>query len=56
MTSMVKSSNPADVAFAKEVLGPTRFDLLKFGKLKMNQLYYAGKLRTIKQLKELMKQ
>jgi SPP1 gp7 family putative phage head morphogenesis protein len=56
MTSMVKSSNPADVAFAKEVLGPARFDLVKSDKLKMNQLYYAGKLRTIKQLKELMKQ
>ena len=52
---MVKSSNPADVVFAKEALGPARFDLVKSGKLKMTQLYYAGKLRTIKQLKELMK-
>lgn len=56
MTSMVKSSNPADVAFAKEVLGPSRFKLVAGGKLKMNQLYYSGKLRTIKQLKELMQQ
>jgi SPP1 gp7 family putative phage head morphogenesis protein len=55
LTSMIKSSDPRDVAFAKEVLGPSRFDLVKSGKLKMNQLYYAGKLRTIKQLKELMK-
>jgi SPP1 gp7 family putative phage head morphogenesis protein len=55
LTSMIKSSDPHDVAFAKEILGPSRFDLVKSGKLKMNQLYYAGKLRTIKQLKELMK-
>lgn len=53
---MIKSSNPADVAFAEEVLGNFRFSQVKSGKLKMTQLYYAGKLRTIKQLKELMRQ
>ena len=55
LTSMVKSKNPADVAFAREVLGPTRFKLVANGKLKMESLYYHGKLRTIKELKELMK-
>jgi len=55
MSSMVKSKNPADVSFAREALGKTRFQLVASGKLKMKSLYYAGKLRTIKELKELMK-
>ena len=55
MEGMVKSADPADAAFAKEALGPTRFDLVKSGKLKLTSLYYSGRLRTIKQLKELMK-
>lgn len=55
MTSMVKSNDLRDVSFAKEVLGKTRFDLVSSGKLKMDSLYYHGKLRTIKQLEELMK-
>jgi SPP1 gp7 family putative phage head morphogenesis protein len=53
MTSMVKSSDARDVAFAREALGPTRFNLVASGKLKMESLYYQGKLRTIKELKEL---
>ena len=52
---MVKSADPADAAFAREALGKTRFDLVASGKLKLSSLYYAGKLRTIKELKELMK-
>jgi uncharacterized protein with gpF-like domain len=55
MTSMVKSKNPADRAFAKEALGPNRFKLVSSGKLKMSSLYYAGKLRTLKELKRLIK-
>lgn len=55
MQSMVKSKNPKDVAFAKEALGPTRFKLVSSGKLKMQSLYYAGKLRTIKELQKLMR-
>jgi len=55
LMSMVKSKNPADVSFAREVLGPTRFKLVSSGKLKMESLYYHGKLRTIKELKRLMK-
>ena len=55
MEGMVKSADPADAAFAKEALGPTRFDLVKSGKLKLASLYYGGKLRTIRELKELMK-
>lgn len=54
MQSMVKSKNPKDIAFAKEALGPTRFKLVSSGKLKMQSLYYAGKLRTIKELQRLM--
>jgi SPP1 gp7 family putative phage head morphogenesis protein len=54
LNSMVKSRNPADVSFAREVLGRTRFDLVKSGKLKMKSLYYAGKLRTIKELREII--
>jgi SPP1 gp7 family putative phage head morphogenesis protein len=54
LTSMVKSRNPADVSFAREVLGRTRFDLIKSGKLKIKSLYYAGRLRNLKQLKELI--
>ena len=53
MESMVKSADPADAAFAREALGKTRFDLVASGKLKLSSLYYAGKLRTIKELKEL---
>jgi len=55
MSSMVNSKNPVDVAFAKEALGPTRFNLIKSGKLKMEALYYHGKLKTIKELMRLMK-
>ena len=54
MTSMVTSEDPKDVAFAREALGPTRLNLVKDGKLKMDSLYYGGRLRTIKQLEELM--
>jgi SPP1 gp7 family putative phage head morphogenesis protein len=53
MTSMVKSSDPKDRAFALEALGKTRFELVKSGKLEMNSLYYGGRLRTIKELEEL---
>ena len=52
--SLVNSKDASNVAFAKEMLGPTRFKLVKSGKLKLRQLYYAGKLRTIKQLQELI--
>ena len=55
LNSLVKSKNPADVAFAREVLGPNRFKLVESGKLQMRQLYYAGKLRTIEDLKGLMR-
>ena len=54
LMSMVKSSDPRDISFAREVLGPTRFKLVSSGKLKMEALYYHGKLRTIKELKRLM--
>jgi len=53
MQSMVNSKNPADVNFAKEALGPKRFSLVKSGKLRVDQLTYAGKLRTIKDLERL---
>ena len=52
--SLVESSDPRDVSFAKEMLGKTRFDLVKAGKFKVQRLYYAGKIRTIKELKGLM--
>jgi SPP1 gp7 family putative phage head morphogenesis protein len=55
MSSLVNSKNPADVSFAREALGKTRFELVKSGKLKLESLYYNGKLRSIKELKELMK-
>lgn len=54
MTSMVKSKNPADRAFAREALGPSRFKLVSSAKLKMNQLFYGGRLRNLKELKELI--
>ena len=53
MDSMVKSSDPGDVAFAREALGPTRFNLVESGKLKIESLYYGGKLRTIDEMKRL---
>jgi SPP1 gp7 family putative phage head morphogenesis protein len=40
-------------AFVKEAYGPKRFELLKSGDLTVDKLYYQGKLRTIKDLKEL---
>lgn len=54
MESMVKSSDPGDVKFAREALGPMRFRHVSEGKLKVVNLYYQGKLRTISELKELM--
>jgi hypothetical protein len=51
--SLADSKNPKDVSFAREMLGPTRFDMVKSGKLQVDNLYYAGKLRTIKELKSL---
>jgi hypothetical protein len=54
MSSLVNSSNPADVSFAKEALGKARFELVKSGKLKLESLYYNGKLRSIKQLRKLI--
>jgi SPP1 gp7 family putative phage head morphogenesis protein len=54
MQSMVESENPEDVSFAREALGPGRFNLLKSGKLKMESLYYRGKIRTLDQLMELI--
>ena len=52
--SLAESANPKDVSFAREMLGPTRFSLVKAGKFEVKNLYYAGKLRTIKELKGLM--
>jgi hypothetical protein len=54
LNSMVHSKDLRDVAFGREVLGKTRFNLVKSGKLKMESLYYHGKLRTIKELKRLL--
>ena len=55
MQSMVHSTDPRDVAFAREALGPTRFELVKSGKLTVERLYYGGELRTIKELEALTK-
>jgi len=52
--SLVESANPKDVSFAREMLGKTRFDLVKAGKFKVEKLYYGGKIKTIKELKRLM--
>jgi SPP1 gp7 family putative phage head morphogenesis protein len=52
--SLVNSSDPRDVSFAREMLGPTRFNLVKAGKFEVKDLYYHGKLRTIKELKGLI--
>jgi SPP1 gp7 family putative phage head morphogenesis protein len=52
MTSMVNGS-AADQAFAREALGPTRFNLIRSGELRMDSLYYQGRLRTIKELEEM---
>jgi SPP1 gp7 family putative phage head morphogenesis protein len=54
MNSLVNSSNSADVSFAKEALGPSRFNLVKYGKLKLESLYYQGKLRSIRELRKLI--
>jgi hypothetical protein len=42
------------VAFARGALGPTRFNLIRSGELRMDSLYYQGRLRTIKELEELI--
>jgi len=54
LMSMVKSKDPRDVSFAREVLGPTRSKLVSSGKLRMESLYYHGKLGTIKEQRGLM--
>jgi len=53
MQSMVTSKNPRDVSFAKESLGPKRFDLVASRKLTVDKLTYDGKLRTVKELERL---
>ena len=52
--SMATSSNPRHVAFAKEALGPTRFDMVRSGKLTVDRLYYHDQLRTIEELRRLI--
>jgi SPP1 gp7 family putative phage head morphogenesis protein len=54
VTGLVNSTNPKDVAFAREMLGPTRFKLVNSGKLSVDKFYYHGKLRTIKELEALI--
>jgi len=54
MQGLVNSKDPRDVAFAREALGPRRFSLVKSGKLRVDQLYYSGKLRTVKELEALI--
>jgi hypothetical protein len=51
MQGLATSSNPKDRAFVKEALGPKRAELLAAGKLTVSQLTYAGKLRTLNELK-----
>ena len=53
--SLVTSKDPKDVSFAREMLGKTRFELVKAGKFKVENMYYHGKLRNISELKRLMK-
>jgi len=54
MQTMALSKDPAHRAFAKEALGPTRFDMVASGKLRVESLYYRGKLKTIKELEEML--
>ena len=54
MSSMVKSEDPEDRAFAREALGPKRFELVESGKLKIESLYYRERLLTVKELEELI--
>lgn len=51
--SLVNSKDPRDVLFSKEMLGPTRWELVRSGKLTVDRLYYGGTRLTINQLKEL---
>ncbi|MFC1505202.1 minor capsid protein [Thermodesulfobacteriota bacterium] len=53
MSSMIKSSDPAERAFALEALGKKRFALVRSGKLQLKSLFYGGKLRTLKELERL---
>ena len=56
MECMVKSADSSDRDFARRMSwDPPALDLVKSGKLKLASLYYGGKLRTIKELKEFMK-
>jgi SPP1 gp7 family putative phage head morphogenesis protein len=52
MQGLATSENPKDRAFVREALGPKRAELLADGKLKVSQLTYAGKLRTLDELKK----
>jgi SPP1 gp7 family putative phage head morphogenesis protein len=54
MQGLINSTDPRDLKFAREALGPTRFKLVKSGKLRVDQFYYHGKLRTIKELEALI--
>ena len=48
------SENPVHVGTAREILGAARFNLVKDGKIEIEKLYYNGKIRSVKKLKELM--
>ena len=54
MQSMVRSGDAEDRNFAREALGVKRFELVESGKLKVESLFYAGKLQSIEELKELI--
>jgi hypothetical protein len=47
-----KSTDPAKAAMAKEVLGKHRFDLVRADKIKVEKLYYNGKI-PLKDLKRM---
>ena len=53
MKSLINSKNPADVSFDKEAHGKTRIDHVKNVKLKLEKMYYQGKLRSIKKLRKI---
>ena len=46
----MKSQLEADPAFVRQVLGKTRFELFKSGKLILNQMVYQGRIKNLTEL------
>jgi len=53
LESLLESGEPQNLQFLQEALAPPDLNFLKSGKLSVDQLYFQGRYRTIKELESL---